>query len=193
MISARRSLIGIVTTSSVVAAVALLAGCGSSSSADTAVREAASATGPAAKGAKGAKGAYLDTRMEVTNKTTTSKKVVMGAGCIDPSGMLPVTLPPGEVLAVTGWCGLTSADVTGILKWDCGFLSDCKSVYFTAGNPKIGWPWMVVDGQSKNFGQGEGCVFNTQGQHFEAYRGNDLSGAKDMRLAWVDQSDLASC
>lgn len=188
MISARTPLMGIAAAAS---AVALLAGCGSTS--DTAVREAATATAPASQGAKGAKGAFLDTRMEVTNKTTTTKKVVMGAGCIDPSGMLPVSLAPGESLAVTGWCGLTSADVTGILKWDCGFLSDCKSAYFTAGNPKIGWPWMVVDGQSKNFGQGEGCVFNTQGQHFEAYRGNDLSGAKDMRLAWVDQTALRSC
>lgn len=135
---------------------------------------------------------YLDTRLEITNKTGWTKTILLGAGCIDPMGLLPQQLTPDTSIAAVGWCGVSDADVTGAFALG-NIITGYQWIYFKAGNPRIGWPWIEVDGVSHNFGANESCAFKTQGQIFEAYRGVDLSGAKDMRLTWVNDTNLAKC
>jgi len=134
----------------------------------------------------------LDTRMQVTNGTSTRKLVRIGSGCIDPLVLLPVAMRATASTAVVGSCALRPSDVQGaFLVGD--IINGYQPIDFFAGNPIIGYPWIEVDGVKHNFSEGESCAFTAQGQVFEASRGTDLPAAKDMRLNWVESTTLAPC
>jgi hypothetical protein len=165
------------------------AGCGSSG--DSATTSSATSTAPTRASAATA---VLDMRLQIINSTDTQKQVVAAAGCIDPQGLIPVVLKPGEDVVRTGWCAVNEADVSGTLQWDCGWFGlDCKVADYKAGNPSIGWPWISVDGLRHKFSAGESCAFKFREQVVEGSRGVDLSGAKDMRLNWVNSTTLSEC
>jgi len=186
----RRSAVTTATLALPLAALCLLsAGCGSSG--DSAGTAPETSTAPKLAGAVTA---TLDTRLQIINGTDTKKQVVAAAGCIDPQGLLPVVLKPGEEVVRTGWCAVNEADVSGTLQWDCGWFGlDCKVADYKAGNPSIGWPWISVDGLRHKFSAGESCAFKFREQVVEGSRGVDLSGAKDMRLKWVNSTTLSEC
>jgi hypothetical protein len=139
---------------------------------------------------------FLDTRLQITNKTGKNQMIKLGAGCIDPSGLFGQTLAAGATIAVSGWCGLKDSDIAGAfgVKVSSGIVVDDYSWFqITAGNPKGGWPWINIDGVKHRFSSGESCVFTRQDQKFEALRAPDLSGAKDLQLTWVTSSTLPAC
>ena len=135
----------------------------------------------------------LDTRLEIKNNTGVTKKLTLGAGCIDPSVLFPKILNAGDVVADFGFCAGADVDVAG--KFALGSLLSLSpaTISFHAHNPKVGWPSITVDGTKHSFWVNETCVFKAQGEIFEATRRADLSGAKDMVLTWVKASTLPSC
>jgi hypothetical protein len=167
------------------AASLLLAGCGS-----TTVNAPAAAPSPTGSIERLA-GVYLDTRLEINNKTGEKKILTLGADCIDPSRYLPKTLSAGEMVSAVGYCGTSDADVGG--EFARGSLLSPTWISFHAHSPKVGWPSISIDGAFHDFEVGDTCAFNAQGQIFEATRRTDLSGAKDMVLTWVNATTLPGC
>ena len=136
-------------------------------------------------------GVYLDTRLEINNRTGAPRLLKLGANCIDPSTYIPTTLSAGGMESVVGYCATTDADVGGMFAR--GPLLNPKWISFHAHNPRVGYPSISIDGAFHAFYVDETCAFNPQGEIFEGTRGADLSGAVNIVLTWVNSTTLASC
>ena len=130
----RITIVSTVTTGLLLAGA--LAGCG----ATPVAAPAPSSTGAVERLA----GAYLDTRLEINNRTGAPRLLKLGANCIDPSKYIPNTLRAGGNMSVVGYCAATDADVGGAFAG--GPLLDPTWISFKAHSPIVGWPSISIDG-----------------------------------------------